>query len=100
MTSPRGFEQRIYDAFEPATPPAPGAAVVRQAQVVQTYTEATGGQHAAGGAGSWVEHADPALVRQAAAAVVLSRAVVVVVLCVGAAAITLAVLVRVLAWLS
>jgi hypothetical protein len=93
-----GFEDRIYDAFDVARPPAEPA-VVRQAQVVQTYTEATG-QHAGAGASGWAEHADPKIRRQAATAVVVSRAMVVVVLCLGVAAIALAVLVRVLEWLA
>jgi hypothetical protein len=98
VSGPGGFEDRIYDAFDVATPPA-GSAVVRQAQVVQTYTEATG-QHTDGTARGWAHDADPQIRRQAATAVVVSRAAVVVVLCTAVAAVVLAVLVRVLEWLA
>lgn len=94
-----GFEERIYDAFASAGPPAPGGQVMRQAQVVQTLTE-TSGYPIVDGSRTWANHADPQRVRQAATAVVVSRAAVVVVLSAAAVALVLAVLVRVLEWIA
>jgi hypothetical protein len=99
VSEPSGFKQRVYDAFEPATPPAAGGQVVRQAQVVHTLTE-TAGEPAGAASRGWADYADPARARQAATAVVVSRAAVVVVLSTAAVAIVLAVLVRVLEWIA
>ena len=72
--------------------------MVRQAQVVQTLTETTGRP---GERGARVgERRRPGTGRQAATAVVVSRAAVVVVLSAAAVALVLAVLVRVLEWIA
>ena len=63
------------------------------------FTESSGHQ-STGESRGWADHADPARVRQAATAVVVSRAAVVVVLSTAAVAIVVAVLVRVLEWLA
>jgi Flp pilus assembly protein TadB len=96
MTRPGEFEERMADALSPVEPPL-GGQVVRQAQIIQTLTEATSRMKSAP---SWVEDADPKRRRQAATAVIVSRAVVFVVAYGFAVAVMIAVLVRVLEWLS
>lgn len=100
MTRPGEFEERVADALSPVVPPS-GGQVVRQAQVVRTVTEAFGeATGPARQAPAWIEDADPARRRQAATAVVVSRAAVFVVAYGFAVAVMIAVLVRVLGWLS
>ena len=96
MSRPGDFEERLADVLSPIDPPA-GGQVVRQAQVVHTLTEATSRVAPARG---WMDDADPNRHRQAATAVVVSRAAVFVVAYGFAVAVMLAVLVRVLEWLS
>lgn len=96
MTTPGEFEERMAEALSPVELP-PGGQVVRQAQVIQTLTEATSRMRSTH---AWVDDADPARRRQAATAVIVSRAAVFVVAYGFAIAVMIAVLVRVLGWLS
>lgn len=96
MTRPGEFEDRMADAL---TPVPPGGQVIRQAQVIQTLTE-TASRLRPTPSQAWVEDAHPVRRRQAATVVIVSRAAVFVVAYGFAVAVMIAVLVRVLEWLT
>jgi hypothetical protein len=96
---------RVFD-LHPAGPGGDLPWRVRRAQVIQTLTESAGDPYSYGYGyghrrrGGLTDDASPQLRTIAANAVTIGRAVLLLVLNIAGAALTLTVLVRVLAWLT
>jgi hypothetical protein len=93
-------EHQVFDLY-PVEPRRDVPWRVRQAQVVQTFTETAGEPYGAPpGRHGRADDASPRLQVIAANVVAISRAVLLLALNVAGAAVTLSLLVRVLEWLS